>query len=208
MDKLLYFNARARGEAIRMLYVVAGKEYENAIIPDGTFAKIKPDLPFGQVPTLETGDGSLCMSNTIARYVGRKLGMVGSSHWEESLHDLVVECSQDVMNMFAMPGIYKWLVFKIIPDPSDKDEQLENAKQKWIKTLNYVQSIAEKRGKKFIIGDEIGLADIWLWCAMDFTKNGCPDIMSLTPWAKEFAAKFEADPRVKKHLESRPTTTV
>lgn len=41
-DKLLYFNARARGEAIRMLYVLAGKEYDNTIIPADTFDKTKP----------------------------------------------------------------------------------------------------------------------------------------------------------------------
>ena len=43
---------------------------------------------------------------------------------------------------------------------------------------------------------------------MDFTKNACPDVMSLTPWAKKFADMFEADLRVKQHLDSRPQTIV
>lgn len=50
----------------------------------------------------------------------------------------------------------------------------------------------------------MGLADVWLWCGMDFCKLGCTDIFALTPWTKEWAAKFESDPAVKKYLESRP----
>ena len=89
--------------------------------------------------------------------------MVGSGQWEESLHDLVVEASQDVMNVYATPNIYSWFVFKSVPEPENKDEQLENAKQKWIKALKYIQSVAEKRGKKYIVGDEV--------CWVRFTKT-------------------------------------
>ena len=57
--------------------------------------------------------------------------------------------------MFAVPNIYAWLVFKSRPEPADKEEVLEAAKQKWIKVLQLVQTHAEKQGKNFIVGDEV-----------------------------------------------------
>ena len=41
-----------------------------------TYGHLFVELPFGQVPTLNTEDGDLCMSNTIARHVARKLGKI------------------------------------------------------------------------------------------------------------------------------------
>ena len=55
---------------------------------------------------------------------------------------------------------------------------------------------------------QIGLADVWLWCAMDFCRLATPDVMSVTPFAKEWSAKFEADPRVKNYLASRPQSNI
>ena len=80
---------------------------------------------------------------------------MGKDLWEETLHDLVTDVTQSCIDLFAMPGIYMWLVFKVIPTPEDSEEQLQKAKEKCTKVLNYIQSIAEKRGKKYIVGDEV-----------------------------------------------------
>ena len=54
-----------------------------------------------------------------------------------------------------MPGLYKWLLFKMIPTPENSEELLQQAKDQWMQMLNYIQSIAEKRGKKYIVGDKV-----------------------------------------------------
>ena len=43
---------------------------------------------------------------------------------------------------------------------------------------------------------------------MDFCRLATPDVMSVTPFAKEWSAKFEADPRVKKYLAARPDSNI
>lgn len=47
------------------------------------------------------------------------------------------------------------MLFKAVPVPENKDEIIQKAKEGWIKALNFIQSVAEKRGKKFIINDEV-----------------------------------------------------
>ena len=80
---------------------------------------------------------------------------MGGSLWEETLHDTVTECVQSCVNTHAIPGLYKWLFFKIIPTPENSEELLQQAKDQWMQMLNYIQSIAEKRGKKYIVGDKV-----------------------------------------------------
>ena len=40
---------------------------------------------------------------------------------------------------------------------------------------------------------------------MEFSKEGLPEVMSLTDWTKNFVQKFEADKRVKAYLAGRPS---
>lgn len=67
----------------------------------------------------------------------------------------MIEAVQACIDAYAVPNIYAWKVFKFIPTPENSEQILEDAKNKWIKVLNYIESIAEKRGKKYIIGDSV-----------------------------------------------------
>lgn len=42
MDQLAYFDLRARGEAIRMIYAVAGKEFEDKRVSSEEWLTLKP----------------------------------------------------------------------------------------------------------------------------------------------------------------------
>lgn len=51
---------------------------------------------------------------------------------------------------------------------------------------------------------QVGLADVWLYTGLEFTKLAIPDAMTLTPWVKQFTEAFEADACMKKYLSERP----
>jgi glutathione S-transferase len=51
--KLYYFDARGRGEPIRLLFAAVGKKYEDVRIQREMWANYKPDTPLGKVPYLE-----------------------------------------------------------------------------------------------------------------------------------------------------------
>ncbi|KAF6016575.1 hypothetical protein EB796_025119 [Bugula neritina] len=203
-DKHLYFDVRARGEAIRMLYALAGKELDDQRIGFADWPSLKPSTPLGKVPVLTTQDGVLCQSNVIARYLGRRFGLVGSTQWDETLNDLVMETVKEFYESGVIAKIFLWKIFKGVPEPEDPEKVLEEVRQSIIKHVNYIQSIAEGRGKKFILCDQIQLGDVWLYAALESSRVIYPDIMTITPWVKEFTAKFEADERMKKHMAERP----
>lgn len=66
--KLNYFNLRARGELIRLVFHAAGQEFEDNRIEREDWPKFKPNAPFGQAPYLEVKDGanSIVLSQSVA----------------------------------------------------------------------------------------------------------------------------------------------
>lgn len=75
-DQLLYFNLRARGEAIRMLYVVAGKEFEDKTYTIEEWPKHKPGNrdKIGKYRIEGTGHSSQSYTGTVGY---RSLGLCG-----------------------------------------------------------------------------------------------------------------------------------
>ena len=99
-------------------------------------------------------------------------GMVGKTPWEQTLHDMVVECAQDVMNAYAIPHIYHWMVFKSVPEPENKDEVLEKAKQRWVTVLKLVEKVSKGCGsKKFIVGNEVNIYECTCVCTVFDMSN-------------------------------------
>ena len=79
---------------------------------------------------------------------------MGSSLWEEALNDMVQETCLDIVADIPTKW-YMWKVFKRAPEPENKDEVLSTIREKVLKGVNYIQSIADKGGKKFITGDKV-----------------------------------------------------
>ncbi|KAF6035343.1 hypothetical protein EB796_006341 [Bugula neritina] len=190
-----------------MLYAVAKKEFTNQVVTFADWPAVKEEQPLKQLPTLKTEGQVLCQSNVIARHVARRLGLVGEGCWDETWNDLVLEVTKDFYEA-VIDKIYTWKLFKSKPEPEDVSKVMEEVKGQIVKNLNYIQSIADKKGKKFIVGNDIQLGDVWLYAALESCKLGVPDIMTITPWVKEFTAKFEADERMKKHMADRAPSSV
>ncbi|XP_067942388.1 probable glutathione S-transferase 8 [Watersipora subatra] len=204
-DKLTYFPLHARAASIRMLYGIAGVPFEDVRVPFDDWPAVKAQQPMGQLPVLECEEGNLVMSNSIARYVAKKLGLSGENAWEEALNDMVMETCIECANDLGKT-VYVWMIFKRAPEPEDSDKMLETFKEKLLKAMSYVQTVAEKRGKTFILGDQISLADVWVFNTLQFSSKACPSAMELTPWVKQFTENFQNDPKVKSYLETRPAS--
>ena len=51
--KLYYFDARGRGELIRLLFAAAGKKFEDVRFKAEQWPEYKPKAPFGQAPFID-----------------------------------------------------------------------------------------------------------------------------------------------------------
>ena len=65
--KLSYFNARGRAETARLILAHAGVRYIDQRLTADQFNKVKPRLPYGQLPTIKFEGEVICTSMSIAR---------------------------------------------------------------------------------------------------------------------------------------------
>ncbi|XP_067942653.1 glutathione S-transferase 3-like [Watersipora subatra] len=202
LDKLTYFGAHARAGPIRMLYALAGVRLEDHIVKHEEWIPVKAALPLGQVPVFKCEEGRLLMSKAIVRYVAKKFGFVGATSWDEAMNDMLVEVCSDCFEDINQK-VYFWMLFERFPKPDDADKVKENIKANIIKSMNFIEAVAKKRGKNFILDDKISLADVWLYSFLEFGLVAFPELMDVTPWIREFVEKFKNEARVKTYLAVR-----
>ena len=96
--KLTYFDfSGSRGEECRIALSVAGVDFDDHRIKGGDWPALKPETPFGSLPTLELeGKPALAQSTAILIYVGRLHGLHPSDPWEAARHEGVMHAVEDL----------------------------------------------------------------------------------------------------------------
>nr|CAH8874804.1 unnamed protein product [Trichobilharzia regenti] len=203
--KLFYFNARARGEAIRMTFVAAGIEYEDERISFDNWPKIKPSIPGGRLPVVKITekDGKekwLSESLAIARFFAKKNGMMGSTDDEYYSVEKLIGQVQDVESEY-----YKTLM-------KPEEEKIKIIKEifsgKVPILLNDICESLKKSKGKLAVGDQVTLADLVLIAAIDhvtdldkgFMDGKYPEIH------KHRENLLKISPKLAKYLSERPAT--
>eukprot|EP00026_Physarum_polycephalum_P017355 Phypoly_transcript_18557.p1 GENE.Phypoly_transcript_18557~~Phypoly_transcript_18557.p1 ORF type:complete len:243 (+),score=47.01 Phypoly_transcript_18557:60-731(+) len=117
--------------------------------------------PLGQAPLMDTPDGPLFESVTLARYVARvgsnKAIYDGNSVYVTSLVDQWLDMTRSVE-----PNIAGWL-YPLLGYGEFNAAAIAESKSR---TFRYVDAFNKHlTGKKFLVGDQVTIADICLFCA-------------------------------------------
>lgn len=101
--KVTYFDfAGSRGEEVRLALTLAGVPFDDNRLSREAFGRLKPDLPFGSVPTLEVaGRGVFAQSNAILRLIGRQYGLYPEDIFEAARHDALMDAAEDLRHRIA-----------------------------------------------------------------------------------------------------------
>ncbi|KAF7991206.1 hypothetical protein HCN44_002768 [Aphidius gifuensis] len=100
--KVTYFPVKALAEPIRMILSYAGQEFEDDRFDREDWpTKIKPTMPFGQVPVLEVDGKRINQSTAICRYLAKQYGLVGKDDWENLEIDSTVDTIHDMRSKIA-----------------------------------------------------------------------------------------------------------
>ena len=207
--KLTYFNMRGKAEVIRLLFAVAGVEYEDARIERDAWPveKEKVNPPFGQMPLLTVEGQTYCQSISIGRYLAEKFGLAGGSDLEKLKVDMIVHCCEDMIVAFSS-------VFRE-QDPDKKAQLTEkyNKEQLPVYYANFEKILKEnKGGDGFFVGDSLTWADLQLYhyVSMYATLSGS-DIKELLKDSPKISALIERvgkHPKVAAWLAKRPVTNM
>ncbi|KAG7396157.1 hypothetical protein PHYBOEH_002654 [Phytophthora boehmeriae] len=191
--KLTYFDGKGRAELARLLFSYGSVNFVDDRIAHADFAKLKPTLPFGQVPILEVDGAVYAQSMAINLYAAKLSGLFPS----EALDALKADMFSQALIELEAPFVE--FMFKT-PDEAKKAE----LKKVFIEeTVPKIFSALDKRvGGKFILGDSISYVDLQLldnvankltWGFPDFSVDAYPALAAVV-------ANVKADPKVAAYL--------
>ncbi|WP_411026771.1 glutathione S-transferase N-terminal domain-containing protein, partial [Salmonella sp. s54395] len=80
--KLIYFNRKARGEASRYIFELAGVQYDDHRIETEQWKELKSKIGFGQLPILEIDGNQYPQSHAHYRHLAREFGLYGANNLE------------------------------------------------------------------------------------------------------------------------------
>merc|ERR1711962_852211 len=130
--KFHYFNGKGRGEMVRMLFVVAGKEFEDVRFEQSEWPSLKEKFPYGQVPALEI-DGKINLDGFVI--------------------DQVLQLIQDLIQC----GVK----FYFEKDEAKKAELSKQFKETDApRFFGFFENMLKESGTGFFVGNDITLADI------------------------------------------------
>ena len=202
--KVFYFDIYGRAEAARMMLWKAGVAYEDVRVSGPTFAALKPELEYGQVPCLELDDGTkLVQTDAILAYLAATHGFAPKDPMDcYKAQHLLSYVNEDFMTR----KFYKWFQAK----EEDKPAIIESLFATDVPALFAV--LDKKIGAhKFIIGDTLSLVDFCVGgmiVNMVLNPNSAMKTQWEAAWAtagenlKTYVANFQAE--MKEYLDKRP----
>ncbi|KAK3588267.1 hypothetical protein CHS0354_022114 [Potamilus streckersoni] len=197
--KLMYFDGRGRAEISRLLFHVAGVEFEDKRVKREDWPALKEKLPQKQMPVLEIdGKTMYCQSMAIARYLAREFKLYGKSSIDafsiDEIVDTVGDLSQEGMKTFFEK------------DEAKKAELMKKFLEETVpRQLGFLEAQVKKYGKNgFAVGSEISLADIVIFNGIEGMR--AKEAAQKFPKLSENLKKTEENPKIKKWLKDRPVT--
>ena len=105
---LTYFVFRGLGEPVRLMFEDLGLPYEDRRVEFADWGPLQPQMQFGQLPRLQTGDLTLFQSQAILRHLARANGLTGDTEAERLRADISAEAARDLQqrlwDYFWSPG--------------------------------------------------------------------------------------------------------
>ncbi|XP_004481669.2 glutathione S-transferase P-like [Dasypus novemcinctus] len=191
---IVYFPARGRCEATRMLLADQGQSWKEEVVTKDTWLQgdLKASCLYGQLPKFQDGDLTLYQSNAILRHLGRSLGLYGQDQREAALVDMVNDGVEDLRRRCSH------LIHS----------NYEAGKEDYVRALPghlkpFETLLAQnKGGQAFIVGDQISFADYNLLDFLLAHQVLVPGCLDALPLLSAYAARLRARPQLQAFLAS------
>eukprot|EP01055_Gregarina_sp_Pseudo9_P005273 Gregarina_sp_Pseudo_9__5272@NODE_604_length_2506_cov_130_481557_g570_i0_p2_GENE_NODE_604_length_2506_cov_130_481557_g570_i0NODE_604_length_2506_cov_130_481557_g570_i0_p2_ORF_typecomplete_len218_score33_01GST_C_3/PF14497_6/1_3e04GST_C_3/PF14497_6/1_6e20GST_N/PF02798_20/7_8e14GST_N/PF02798_20/1_1e04GST_C/PF00043_25/3_2e07GST_N_3/PF13417_6/7_2e07Tom37/PF10568_9/0_087Tom37/PF10568_9/4_8e02_NODE_604_length_2506_cov_130_481557_g570_i07211374 len=212
--ELIYFNARGRAEAIRLLLAEVNVDFVDTRFRSGAdamadFEKLKKEglLPFEQVPILKFDGMVLAQSQAILRHLARTHDLAGKNMKETANADMIACGVDDLCQRFASALAADNIARDVKGSsyqPSVPEEFQKNILPKW----NGFFEKFLKDSKSGFLTESFTYADLCVFDAMDLFQISCPDCLESFPLLKEHYARIKSRPKISEWLKKRPETAV
>lgn len=168
--KLTYFDlAASRGEECRLALWIAGVDFEDHRIKNADWPALKPQTPFGSLPTLELeGRPVLAQSNAILTYLGRTYGLHPTEPFEAARHEAMM-CHVEDLRANVTPTLR-------IADPEEKKAAREKLAATYLPAW---AGFAERQLGEgpFFGGSKLHVVDLKLYLGVRWFRSGNVDFI-------------------------------
>ncbi|XP_059162732.1 glutathione S-transferase 1-like [Physella acuta] len=198
--KLIYFDARGRGEVIRLMFAAAGVKYDDVRHTTETWPAEKPKMPFGQLPVLVVDGKLYAQSVAIATFVAKEAGFYPKTAIDGLKVDQVVQLAVDL----------QILTFKAF---FEKDEAKKSQLEKELndvevpKYLDFFEKLLKESGTGFVVGNTLTLADFYVYQVVTMVPGRVGDTTK-HPLLNGLVQKIESNANVKTYLANRKKTDI
>uniref|UniRef100_A0A1I8I5G0 glutathione transferase n=1 Tax=Macrostomum lignano TaxID=282301 RepID=A0A1I8I5G0_9PLAT len=187
--ELTYFPVKGLGNMIRLILEDQSIKYKFNLITKDTWADFKPTTPFGQLPVLTiNGKTKISQSHTIARYLGREHGLMGSNNIEQAQIEMWIDQTIDIRTKF-LRMIY---------------ENYEAGKQPFIDSIPAQLEPFEKQltgDSAHLLFGKLTLADYIVFDVLLVLTALSPTCLDSSPHVKAFYTSFGARKNLHAFLE-------
>jgi glutathione S-transferase len=208
--KLHYFNLRARGELIRLLFAVADVRYEDHRIDFKDWLPLKPTFLFQQLPVLEfcSADGKttqINQSGTIAMFLAKEFGLAGSTHLEAAQMQALGETISDMLT-----GIFEVVFSKTDSEEVKAKKLAELREERLTKFLEAFEKYfkANLSASGYIVGNKLSMADLAFFNVFDQLHDvkalEFASLLAAYPTLSVHYKVIRDHPRLKSYLATRP----
>ncbi|KAL6736575.1 hypothetical protein Aduo_006910 [Ancylostoma duodenale] len=200
--KLTYFDARGTAEIARQLFVLAAQSYDDIRISVAEWQKLKPEMPFEQLPVLDVDGKRLAQSYAICRFLARRFGYAGKTPFEEALVDSIADQIKDYMYE-TKPFQVVLMGFSQGDLQALKKEILLPAREK---LFGYMTKFLKDNPSGYLVGDSVTWADLYLAEHVAVYGEMFPEMLEGFPEIKSHSLKVRSIPSLKKWIKTRPKT--
>lgn len=198
---LTYFDFRGRAEVHRLLFAVAGQEFEDKRVSLADWRACKSNYTFEQLPMLEVTENDdktthhIAQSHAITRFLAQRFNLAGRNDIERAQCDMINEAIVDMFNVYL--GIYK---------EQNRDElvkKLDEASRGEIADrLARIQKLLEenKDGDGFLVGNSLSYADVQLVNFYDLLRDKRDEVLDRLPLLKAHNHKIRSIPAIAEHI--------
>jgi len=200
--KIIYFPARGRAEAARVMLHEAGIPFEDVRLDYKTFVEngTKASAPFGQMPIMEVGKVKIAQSGAIFRYVAKLTGLYGRNLEESAKVDMICEAvSGDLGPEFGAAWYEK--------DAKLKEEKVAKF---WNQTFPHWSGLLEKQlasnkdKSGYFVGSNLTMADVMVFVEGQRFLGLKPECLNACPGLHQLVTKVSSRPNIAAWLKKRP----
>ncbi|CAH1787920.1 unnamed protein product [Owenia fusiformis] len=204
--KLTYFDARGRGEFIRLIFNSKNIKFEDNRVKQPDWPALKPKTPMGHLPVLQVGNVTLSESITVARFAANEAGIAGKTILEKAQADMIVESLTELIT-----AVFNAALSAGRPDKVPAALAAVIAKEGKTSLGNVEKCfVANNPGGSFLVGKEMTWADICIFnvmnCLSGFGQDAEKILNENSPKLLSIYKCVAENPNIANWVKTRPET--